>query len=249
MRKQPILKKTVSWLFGENAGRVSFGLWNWLWGKSIASGGAVSMAVADEAFADMQRSVDQLTSAVAKMTVTHRKIQGKYEAKKQEFQEMERQAQIAIQQDQDTIARIAMSKAIMIEKDLLPSLKENMLAVEKILIENREKLQQEQQRLENHRNGLENSKTLAEFNEALQSIQNIHNELDITSAQSQFNSATNAIENKYIEVTVKEELAQGSHSKAIRDFTDQILESEITERLKDLNGLSLSNSSLTTDEL
>jgi phage shock protein A len=238
MPKRSIHRLMIFWLFGDNAGRVTFGIWNWLWGKSVTSGGEIAVAIANESFADIQRSVQQLTEAVAKMTATYQKVKEKYEAKQQEFQVTERQAQLAIHQEQTEAARIAMGKVLILEA-LLPQLKQQMLSAEKILIDNRERLQQERQRLENDRNSLESSKVLAEFNQALEQIQDIDNTIDSNSPRSQFISATTAIEDRYRQVNAMAELTKDSQAQLMSDFTNLTREDEIMRRLKELDALPL----------
>ncbi len=238
MPKQSIQRQTIFWLLGDNAGRISVGIWSWLWGKPVAAGGEIAAVVASESFADIQRSVQQLTEAVAKMTATHQKIKEKYEAKQQEFQFTQRQAQLAIKQSQAEAARIAMGKALILEA-LLPQLKQQMLAVEKILNENRERLQRERQRLEDDRNTLESSQVLADVNQALLDIQNINSTIDASSARSHLTAATTAIHDRYLQANALAELSQDPNERVMIDFTNLTREDEITRRLQELDALPL----------
>jgi phage shock protein A len=233
MPKPSITRRTISWLCGDNAGRVSAGAWNWLWGKSVASGGEIAVAIASESFIDIQRSVHQLTESVAKITATYLKVKEKYAATQKEFQLAEQEAQLANQLGKHDLARIAMGKALLLE-GLLPQLKEQMLAAEKILTENRSRLRQEKQRLEDDRNTLEGSKLLAEFNQALEQIQNINNEIDIDSPRSHLNSAADAIHDRYLQVNAMAELSKDPHAEAMSDLSQIIREDEIKRRLKEL---------------
>ena len=93
MPKQSIRRQTIFWLLGDNAGRILVGIWSWLWSKPVANGGEIAAIVASESVADIERSVQQFTETVAKMTATYQKVKEKYLAKQQEFQLTERQAQ------------------------------------------------------------------------------------------------------------------------------------------------------------
>ncbi|NJK73671.1 MAG: PspA/IM30 family protein, partial [Microcoleus sp. SU_5_6] len=42
------MKKAVYWLMGDKAGRTLVGVWNWLWGIPVESGGQVAVEVAEE---------------------------------------------------------------------------------------------------------------------------------------------------------------------------------------------------------
>ena len=238
MPKQSIRRQTIFWLLGDNAGRISVGIWSWLWGKPVAAGGEIAAIVASESFADIQRSVQQLTEAVAKITANHQKVKEKYLAKQQEFQFTERQAQLAIQQSNPEAARIAMGKALIIEA-LLPQLKQQMLAAEKILNENRERLQRERQRLEDDRNTLESSQVLADVNQALVEIQNLNSTIDANSARSHLAAATSAIQDRYLQATAMAELSQDPHERVMTDFANLTREDEITRRLQELDTLPL----------
>ncbi len=59
------MKKVLYWLMGEKAGRTIVGAWNWLWGLPVASGGEVSVVVAEESLRSMQESVQKLATAVS----------------------------------------------------------------------------------------------------------------------------------------------------------------------------------------
>jgi phage shock protein A len=236
MSKPSIRKRTVFWLLGDNAGRITVGIWNWLWGKSIAGGGEITIAVADESFADIQRSVQQLTEAVAKMTATYQKIKEKYEVKKQELQEAKHQAKLAMTQGNQDVARVLMGKVITIES-LLPQLQKQMLTAEKILLSNRDRLQKEREKLEQDRQNLESSKVLAEFNVALAQIQNIDHKLDANSSRSQLNIATNAVYDQYLNLNASAELSQDPHEQTMNDFLKSTYENEITLALQELDEL------------
>jgi phage shock protein A len=240
MTKRSIQRQTISWLLGDNAGRVSVGAWNWLWGKPVAAGGEIAAAVANESFADIQRSVQQLTEAVAKMTATYQKVKEKYTDKQQEFELTEQKAKLALQKGHNEAARIAMGKALSLET-LLPHLQQQMLAAEKILTDNRERLQRERQRLEDDRNMLESSQVLADVNQALVDIQNINSTIDSSSARSHLISATNAIQDRYLEATAMAELSQDPYEQVMTDFTNLTREDEITRRLQQLNAIPPKN--------
>jgi len=115
------VKKLVYWLMGDRAGRVVVGTWNWLWGRPVESGGKVAVAVAEESLLSMQESVQKLAKAVAMQVGAYERAQSKYQQKIDELKAFEQQARLAQRAGQDDGARLAMGRAIQIEK-LLPSL-------------------------------------------------------------------------------------------------------------------------------
>jgi ABC-type phosphate transport system substrate-binding protein len=80
-----MLRKITYSLFGERAGRVLVGGWNWLWGKPVEEGGQVAVSVAEESLRTMQESVQRLTQAVSTEVASYQRAQQKYQEKVKEF--------------------------------------------------------------------------------------------------------------------------------------------------------------------
>jgi phage shock protein A len=135
-------KKLLYWLLGDRTGRTTVGIWNWLWGLPVDSGGKIAVEVAGESLTSMQESVWKLTQAVSNVTGAYRRAKELYEAKYREFQAAERQAILAEEQGNADAARLAMTKAILIEKSL-PQMAEWVAQAEQSMIAHQEKLHRE----------------------------------------------------------------------------------------------------------
>lgn len=221
------------WLLGETAGRTSVAIWKRLWGVPVEAGGKVAEKVAQEAIKSMQISNVQLSTAVAKVVATYELAQQKYNNKLGEFQNAEKQAQLAYNQGNEEAARLAITKAIAIEK-ILPQLSERVEAAQITMNKAKAKLRREREKLEAYKLDLENLEALTQINQAMAEIGNIQTELDIdsSSAQTQFAEAQTSINKKALFEDAKVELGENP-SEALTDEINALsLEAEITSRFQ-----------------
>lgn len=226
-------KKITYWLVGETAGRTLVAAWKWLWGMPVEAGGKIAEKVAQEALISMQESIAELTNAVAKVVATYNLAQQQYNNKLEEFRLSERQAQLAQHQGNDELARIAITKAIAIEK-ILPQLSERVGAVQITMNKAKAKLQRETEKLAAYKLELANLKSLTLVNEAMGEIGNISTALDLEAAQSQFGEAKNSIEKRSLLEEARAELSENP-TVALADEIDALsLDAEIEKRLKSL---------------
>jgi phage shock protein A len=228
------MKKLIYWFMGDRAARLMVGTWNWLWGLPIQSGGKIAVEVAEESLRSMQESVVQLTESVAKVKAAYDRAREKYEVKKREFQQAENQAMLAHRSGNEEAARLAMSKAILIEQ-LLTQLAEQVMQAEKWLLTMKEKLRQEQQKLETYKVQTQNLKALAEVNDALATIAKINTDLRIDSARSQFETAESAIQQRHRQVNALSELSENPIEKLATELDQLTLDDEITRRFQQLD--------------
>lgn len=231
---QQNLKGLLYWLIGDRAGHVIVGIWHWLWGIPIQPGGKIAEEVAQESLYSMQKSVEELAQAVATLIASYQRAKEKYERKKREFQQAEHQALLAQDMGNEKAARLAMSKAILIER-VLPQLQNQVEEAEKIVKAAQERLKQEQEKLETYKVQMQNLKDISEINEALASIARTHNSINVDSARSQFESAQAAIETRYLRTNAQLELAQNPVEALQSELDQMTLNDEITQRLKQLN--------------
>ncbi|MEY2855824.1 MAG: hypothetical protein RLZZ74_133 [Cyanobacteriota bacterium] len=226
-------KKITYWLLGETAGRTSIAVWKRLWGMPVEAGGKIAEKVAQEALISMQESIAELTNAVAKVVATYNLAQQQYNNKQEEFQLSERQAQLAHRNGNEELARLAITKAIAIEK-ILPQLSERVGAVQITMNKAKAKLQRETEKLEAYKLELANLKSLTLVNEAMGEIGSISTALDLDAAQSQFGDAKNSIEKRSLLEEARAELSENP-SVALADEIDALsLEAEIEKRFKSL---------------
>lgn len=226
-------KSFVYWLFGERAGRVVVGFWNWLWGRPVEEGGNMSVKVAEQAYRDIQASVQRLTEAVATQVSAYRRAQQLYQQKVKEYQSYEQQALTAKKQDRLDLARQALSKALAIEQ-ILPELQERVQKVEEYANAARARLEKEQQQLEDYKSRLQNLKDLNEINNALATMAQVSNEYNIDSARSQFEEANAAVQRKKFQVEALNELSESASQKAEDELKQLSADSELDRRLEAL---------------
>ncbi|MEO0924768.1 MAG: PspA/IM30 family protein [Cyanobacteria bacterium J06643_13] len=224
-------KKVTYWLLGETAGRTSVAVWKRLWGMPVEAGGKVAAKVAEESIASMQESIIYLSDAVAKVVSTYNLAQKQYNNKLQDYQEAETQAQLAYRQGNEDAARLAITRAIAIEK-VLPQLSERVETAQITMNKARAKLKRETERLEAYKLELENLESLALVNQAMAEMGGISSEFDLDGARSQFTAAKNGIEKRALLEEAKSELAINPN-EALADEIDSLsLEAEIEQRFK-----------------
>ncbi|MEO1342042.1 MAG: PspA/IM30 family protein, partial [Cyanobacteria bacterium J06635_13] len=199
-------KKVTYWLLGETAGRTSVAVWKRLWGMPVEAGGKVAAKVAEESIASMQESIIYLSDAVAKVVSTYNLAQKQYNNKLQDYQEAETQAQLAYRQGNEDAARLAITRAIAIEK-VLPQLSERVETAQITMNKARAKLKRETERLEAYKLELENLESLALVNQAMAEMGGISREFDLDGARSQFTAAKDGIEKRALLEEAKSELA------------------------------------------
>ena len=228
----------IYWLMGDRAGRVIVGSWRWLWGLPVESGGKVAVAVAEESLQSMQESVQQLAKAVAQQVGAYDRARNKYQAKIEELRTYEQQARLALRTGQEDAARLAMSRAIQIEK-LLPALDQQVQQAGRFVEASKDKLNRERIKLEQYKSDMQNIKDLAEVNAALESIAKVNNEFDIGSARSSFETAKNAVEGRNLTNAALAELSENPQEKLAADLDQLSLDDQVSQRLKALESTPL----------
>ncbi|MEM9569216.1 MAG: PspA/IM30 family protein, partial [Cyanobacteria bacterium P01_E01_bin.34] len=158
------MKKAVYWLFGDWAGGIVVGSWSWLWGvdNETDNSDLDTIAAASESIAVMEVSVKRLVDVVSMQHDAYQRARQKYLQKQREFKNAEQLAFDAQHNGQDSTARLAMAKAIQIEK-ILPVLKGQMQQAEELLNGFQTRLEEERLALETHKGELQNMKDLTEI--------------------------------------------------------------------------------------
>src|SRR6476469_4597677 len=131
--------KLIHGLLGNRASYKIKAVCNCLWGLSPESDSKMAVQVAQESLHSMQQSVLKLTESVAKISASYQQAKQKYDSKRQEFMQLEQQATLANYHGNEAAARLAMGKAIALDK-LLPTLAGQVAQSEQILIANKDKL-------------------------------------------------------------------------------------------------------------
>ena len=240
--KQINPKKITYWLLGETAGRTSVGIWKYLWGIPIEGGGKVAQKVAQESIASMQESIAELSTAVAKIVSTYNLAQQQYNNKLESRQEAEKQAQLAHNKGNEEAARLAITKAIAIEK-ILPQLSDRVEAAQTTMNKAKAKLKREIEKLEAYKLELENLESLTLVNQAMAEIDGISNAWGFDSARSQFTEVKNNIEKRALLEEAKVELAENPNEILAGEIDALSLEAEIEKRFNSLNSQNLNSQS------
>lgn len=227
------MRKVVYGIFGQRAGSVIVGTWNWLWGLPVDQGGAAAVQVAEESLRTMQESVQRLTEAVATQVASYQRAEQKYLAKVKEYQTLERQAKLAADQGNMQAARLAMSRAIEVERVLGP-LKENVETAERYVTGAKQRLNREKEALAARRSELSNMKDITEVNQALERMAQVNNSYNIDSARSQFEAAKGAVEAKQFKVQALSELSQDPSAQMEADLGNMMMDDEVARRLSQL---------------
>jgi phage shock protein A len=227
------VKGLIYWLLGDRAGRVVMGSWRWLWGLPVESGGGVAVAVAQESLQSMQESVQKLATAVATQVGAYERAKKKYEEKTTQLGTFERQAQLAHRAGELDAARLAMGRAIQVDK-LLPALEQQVQQAEVFVKASKDKLNRERLKLEHYKSDMQNLKDLAEINAALESIAQVNNAFDIGSARSSFDDAKRAVEGRHLRSAALAELTENPLEKLSADLENLSLDDEVSRRLEAL---------------
>lgn len=226
-------KSVVYWLMGERAGRVVMATWNWLWGRPIEAGGKIAVEVAQESLNAMQTSVHQLTEAVAQAVAAYEQANQHYTQNRDDAARSAHQATQAFERGSEDAARLAMARAIEIER-VLPRFETQVNQANQAVQRLKDKLCQERQKLESYQVQLQTLKSLAKVNEAMAVIADVGSELKVDSARSQFKAAQAAIEGRNLQAQAFQALSENPVEK-LQTSLDQIsLDSEIEQRLQQL---------------
>ncbi|MEM6753745.1 MAG: PspA/IM30 family protein [Cyanobacteria bacterium P01_C01_bin.38] len=225
------MKKVVYWLMGERAGRTVYGVWNWLWGLPVESGGKVAVAVAEESLQSMGESVQKLAQAVAQQEAAYKRAKQKYEEKAKELKTFESQALIAQKQSNQEAARMAMTRVVQAEQ-ILPRLEEMVKQAETAVKASTDKLNRERMKLEAYKADMQNMKDISEVNAALEQIAKVNSEFDIGSAKNQFESAKGAVERRNLSAEALARLSENPAEKMQADLENMTLDDEVARRLQ-----------------
>ena len=232
------MKKAVYWLMGEQGGKVTVDVWNWLWGISEENPEiAKDMDLDDEAIATaeaslkaMEQSVEQLAIAANQQYATFQKAKQTYLRKVQTLKRAEKSALRAKKEGRTSDVEAAVTYAVELEQ-LLPQLEAQVAQAEQLADTSLAKLRQERERLERYKSEFQALKNLTEVNDALTAIAETHNEQDIESARAQFEAAKDSVHTRYLE---KQAYVELSVNPAEILNSDASAQKEITQRLQNL---------------
>lgn len=241
-------RKVIYGIFGQRAGSVIVGTWNWLWGIPIDKGGTGAVMVAEESLRTMQESVQRLTEAVATQVAAYQRAEQKYTQKVREYQALENRARLAAQRGDQEAARLAMTQALQIEA-VLGTLKENVETAERYVTAAKQKLAREKEKLAAYKNELSNMKDINEVNQALEQIARVNNAFNIDSAKSQFEAAKSAVQARQFKARAMSELSEDRTEQISAQLDDMAMEDEVSRRLAMLSQQSSPKGNLPMPDL
>ncbi len=186
----------------------------------------------------MRESVRKLTQAVSTQKSTYLRAKQKYQAKVREIEKLEEEAFSAQQNGDEDLARLALAKAIQIEK-ILPQLEEQVQRAEDYVNRTQERLIQERLKLETYQTDLANLKDMQEINQALELVAKVNNELDIDSARSQFEQIKNTVEQRQLEQQALAELTINREEMLKSEIERLDTQEEVSRRLERLKQSNL----------
>ncbi|MEN9222005.1 MAG: PspA/IM30 family protein [Thermostichus sp. BF3_bins_97] len=228
-------RKVIYGIFGQRAGSVIVGTWNWLWGIPVDKGGTGAVMVAEESLRTMQESVQRLTEAVATQVASYQRAEQKYMQKVREYQALENKARLAAQRGDQEAARLAMSQALQIEAILGP-LKENVETADRYVTAAKQRLAREKEKLATYKNELSNMKDINEVNQALEQMTRVNNAYNIDSAKSQFEAAKNAVQARQFKARAMSELSEDRTEQISAQLDNMAMDDEVSRRLAMLTG-------------
>jgi phage shock protein A len=179
----------------------------------------------------MQQSVNKLIESVAQVASVHAQAQAKLSEHQLEHRKAHDQAALALKDGNEEAARLAIAKALTLEK-ILPNLAHMVEQSQQLLDLAKQDLQIEREKLETCRFEMGNLQAIAEMNEALGQVMKLSGSFSSDSARSQFESAEAAIKNQNLKVVAQRELSQ-SPTQALEKQLDDLTQSDAIEhRLK-----------------
>jgi phage shock protein A len=227
------MKDFVYWMMGDRTGRIIVATWNWLWGMPVETNSDIATGVAQASLDSMQQSVVKLTQAAATVVSAHQQALEIFVSKQKEFKHAESQALLAHRKGNVEATRMAMAHAFMIE-GLLPQLQERVTHAEQLVIQTKEKLTQEHQRLATYKIQMHNLNALAEVNKALNAIAQTTSDLGLDNARSQFETAEAAIKRQHYKGKAYADLSVNPTEKLKTDLDRLTLDDQIAQRFQQL---------------
>jgi phage shock protein A len=229
----------VNWLMGDRAGEATIAVWDWLWGKEVASpepSPEETLAVAERALELMMQSVANLSAAVNQQASSYTKLQLLYDTKAQELADLEKSAALAAKAGRDREARLKLAQVIQQER-LLAQLNTQVDRAEALLISSQNRLTQEQLEIERYRTEIQNTKDLARVNIALREIARVNDGADDRSAKVTLENAQMQAAEYEMQQKILADITQ-NRSEFMTENSDLELQNRVNERLAKLKETS-----------
>ncbi|MEM9537362.1 MAG: PspA/IM30 family protein, partial [Cyanobacteria bacterium P01_E01_bin.45] len=172
-----------------------------------------------------------LVDVVSMQHDAYQRARQKYLQKQREFKSAEQLAFDAQHNGQDSTARLAMAKAIQIEK-ILPVLEGQMQQAEELLNGFQTRLEEERLALETHKGELQNMKDLTEISEVLAAVKQAGQGLAASDAKGRFQDMYSELEERTKTDILASELYQDPENLATAKLSQLELDEEIARRLE-----------------
>ena len=226
------MSNLILWLMGDAVGEQMIAGWNWLWQipptatATAKTSDDITIEHATQLLGSIGLRVTQMQRVVDRVRSITREIQRQYDLKCQEHQEL-----IGIvleyQRSNDSVeARLAMAKAIGIER-ILPELKVRLERAQEMLMNVNECHIQEQTKLSLLEIEMETIKACMAMNESMGIDRTMDKFQDLSNLQDKFQNVQAEMEDRYHQIQAMSQLSQPSSSGLeeplnIEDIDDRI---------------------------
>ncbi len=226
------MSNLILWLMGDAVGEQMIAGWNWLWQipptatATAKTSDDITIEHATQLLGSIGLRVTQMQRVVDRVRSITREIQRQYDLKCQEHQEL-----IGIvleyQRANDSVeARLAMAKAIGIER-ILPELKVRLERAQEMLMNVNECHIQEQTKLSLLEIEMETIKACMAMNESMGIDRTMDKFQDLSNLQDKFQNVQAEMEDRYHQIQAMSQLSQPSSDVLeeplnIQDIDDRI---------------------------
>lgn len=207
------MNNVVLWLMGDTLGEHVVTGWNWLWQTpdelvaTAKTNNELTLEHATQLLGSIALRVQQMEGAVNRVRSIAQEIQRQYDAKYQEHYQL-MDTVLQHQRSNNTVeARLAMAKAIGIER-ILPELKVRLERAQEMLININECHTQEQAKLSLLEIEMETIKACMEMNESMGTDRSMDKFQDLTNLQDKFQNVQSEMEDRYQQLQLMTQLSQ-----------------------------------------
>jgi phage shock protein A len=227
------MNNLIVWLMGDTVGGIIINNWNWLWQTPVepsATAGKTSDRIAlehaQQLLVSISVRVEQMQKTVDRVRSISQEIKRQYDAKCQQHQELIGMVLEYQRADNKVEARLAMAKAIGIER-ILPELQARLEHSQEMLININQYHAEEQAKLSLLEIEMETIKACMAMNESMGGNRELDKLNDLSNLQEKFRNVQTETEDRYRQIQVMSQLSNSSNcvleeTLNIQDIDDRI---------------------------
>ncbi len=233
------MNNLISWLMGDTLGGLIMNGWNWLWQTPIKStpnvtavnknSDDITLEHATQLLVSITARVLEMQKAVERVRAIMHEIKRQYDMKCQQHQELVAMVLEYKRVGEIVEARMAMAKAIGIER-ILPELQVRLEHSQEMLISINELHTQEQSKLSLLEIEMETIKACMAMNDSMSGSRDADKFNDLSNLQDKFRNVQTEIEDRYQQVQIMSQFSNQSSFGAQEPLNIQ----DIDERIKSL---------------